>query len=135
MHRLMSVVALAALLVGCTGQETAQSDEPTTGSAAASADAPGGDAGSPSGEASAACAEAFAPIAELEVTSLSDLGDVPDEVQPTIASCESVADWIAGAQTVIDGEISPNTAAFLLRMNCEEQALASTPICEELASS
>ena len=64
-------------------------------------------AGSPATEPTAACAEAFAPIADLDISALSDLGDHKAEVAPTIQGCESVADWIAGAQPVIDVEINP----------------------------
>ena len=84
---------------------------------------------------SAACGEAFAPLAEMEIGSLSDLGDLQAELEPTIESCESVADWIAGAQQVVDDDINPNTVAILLSISCQDQSLDSTPICEELASS
>ena len=84
---------------------------------------------------SAACAEAFAPIADLDIGALSDLGDHKAEVATTIQSCESVADWIAGAQQVIDVEINPNTVALLLNIDCADQSLDDSPICKEIASS
>ena len=83
-------------------------------------------------EPTAACAEAFAPIADLHINALSDLGDHKAEVAPTIQSCESVADWIAGAQQVIDVEINPNTVALLLNIDCADQSLDDSPICKEL---
>jgi hypothetical protein len=42
---------------------------------------------------------------------------------------------MAGAQQVVDGEISPGGADLLLRIRCDDPSLAETPICEELASS
>ena len=92
-------------------------------------------AGSPTTEPTAACAEAFAPIADLDISALSDLGDHKAEVAPTIQGCESVADWIAGAQQVIDVEINPNTVALLLNIDCADQSLDDSAICKELASS
>ena len=129
MKRIMIVLAIAGLLVACTDQGA--------GSAQPSGSAVGGSAGT-SGEtstASAACHEAFAPLADMEIGSLSDLGDLQAEVEPTIQSCESVADWIAGAQQVVDDDINPNTVALLLNILCADQSLDDTPICEEIASS
>ena len=130
MKRPLIVLALMGLLAGCAGQGGAASGG-LAGSSGASAAEPGSAAGSPS----AACAEAFAPIADLDIGSLSDLGDHKAEVEPTIAGCESVADWIAGAQQVINVEINPNTVALLLNIDCADQSLDDTPICKELASS
>jgi hypothetical protein len=53
-------------------------------------------------------------------------------VQPTVEGCETVADWIAGAQQLVHDEVNPNTAALLLRIQCEDQSLADTPICNEI---
>lgn len=139
MSRFLIGLTLVGLLVACDNQgnvETSGAAEPS-GSAAvpASADASAGASGAASGSASAACEESFAALAEMEITSISELGDLAEEVQPTIESCESVADWVAGAQQVVEEEIDPDTAAFLLSMNCNDPALANTAICEELASS
>jgi hypothetical protein len=125
MKRPIVLLALVALLAAC-GE---QSGSPV-GSSGESAGA-----GSASTEPTAACAEAFAPIADLDISALSDLGDHKAEVAPTIQSCESVADWIAGAQQVIDVEINPNTVALLLNIDCADQSLDDSPICKELASS
>jgi hypothetical protein len=126
----MIVLAIAGLLVACTDQGGAGSLGPV-GSSGESASGSGAAMSSPS----AACSEAFAPLAEMEIGSVSDLGDLQAEVEPTIQSCESVADWIAGAQQVVDDDVNPNTVAILLNINCQDQSLTSTPICEELASS
>jgi hypothetical protein len=131
MYRRLIVLALAGLLVACTTQGNGETDEPPGSGAAESAGASGG----ASSGASAACEGAFAPLAEMQISSVSELGDLPNEVEPTIESCESVADWIAGAQQVIEEEIRPNTAVFLLRIKCEDPSFNDTPICEELASS
>lgn len=132
MKKLVMLVALAGLLIGCTTQGDGDTDgsvpAAASGTAGSSADA----SGEASGTASAACAEAFAPLAEQEITSTSELGDLAEEVQPTIDACESVADWIAGAQTVVSEEVRPGTADLLLRIQCEDLSLANTPICEEL---
>ena len=129
MKRLLIVLAIASVLVACTDQG-AESGGPSGSVVGQSPGASGGT----SGTATAACSEAFAPLAELEIGSLSDLADLQAEVEPTIQSCQSVADWIAGAQQVILIEINPNSVALLLKINCQDQSLDSTPICEELAS-
>ena len=108
---------------------------PLDSAASAGAAESAGASGVGAGSASAACGESFGPLAEMEITSVSELGDLPEEVQPTIEACESVADWVAGAQQVVANEIDPDTAAFLLRINCNDLSLARTLICEELASS
>jgi hypothetical protein len=130
MKRSLIVLALVGLLAACGEQGGAASGGPA-GSTSASAAGSDAAASSPT----AACAEAFAPIADLDIGSLSDLGDHKAEVEPTIAGCESVADWIAGAQQVIDIQINPNTVALLLNIDCADQSLDDTPICKELASS
>jgi hypothetical protein len=129
MKRPLILLALVALLAACGDQGGAGSGGPA-GSAGASAGS-----GSPSSGPTAACAQAFVPIADLDIGALSDLGDHKAEVEPTIQNCESVADWIAGAQQVIDVEINPNTVALLLNIDCADQSLDDSPICKELASS
>ena len=46
-----------------------------------------------------------------------------------------MADWIAGAQQVVDDEINPSTAELLLGIQCNDPTLSNTPVCEELAAS
>jgi hypothetical protein len=127
MHRLIVLVALAGLLAACS----TQGDGPTDQSPSASAADSSGAARTADGEPSAACAEAFAPLAEMELTSTSDLGELA-EVEATVESCESVADWMAGAQQVVENEVRPGAADLLLRIRCEAGSLSGTPICEEL---
>ena len=127
MFRFLILVALAGLLAACNTQGDGQS----TQSPGPSAPVPSASAGTATGEPSAACAEAFAPLAEMELTSTSDLGELA-EVELTVASCESVADWMAGAQQVVENEVSPGAADLLLRIRCEAGSLSRTPICEEL---
>src|SRR5688500_9151908 len=108
MFRFLILVALAGLLAACNTQGDGQS----TQSAGPSAPVPSASAGTATGEPSAACAEAFAPLAEMELTSTSDLGELA-EVEATVESCESVADWMAGAQQVVENEVSPGAADLL----------------------
>ena len=124
MLRFLILVALAGLLAACTTQGDGQTDQPPDSSASGSAPAA-------NDEPSAACAEAFAPLAELELTSTSDLGELA-EVELTVESCESVADWMAGAQQVVANEVRPGAADLLLRIRCEAGSLSRTPICQEL---
>jgi hypothetical protein len=124
MKRIVIVPALAFLLVACANQGGGGSVEPE-GSAAGTAE---GTANAPS----PACAEAFAPIAEQNLSSLSELGDLQAELQPTVESCESVADWVAGASQALGIDANPNTAAMLLESACTDQSLSRTAICEEL---
>jgi len=130
MKRFVIGLALVGLLAGCTTSETGETTPPL-GSAIGSAEA----SGPVIGNASPACEEAFAPLAEMEVASLSALGDLQAELPPTIESCESVADWIAGAQQVVDDEINPSTAELLLGIQCNDPGLSNTAVCEELAAS
>ena len=128
MSRTLIITALLGLLAGCTtqgeGEPDASADAPASAVASASAGT--------SGTASAECTEAFAPLVEMDIGSMSELGDLAEEVQPTVEACESVADWIAGAGQVIGSDVNPGSADFLLRVHCEDLSLASTPICEEL---
>jgi hypothetical protein len=135
MKRLFIGLMLAGLLAACattggtSGEPNASSDT-TPASAEASAATSGG----ASGTVSAACEEAFAPIGELSPDSLSDLGDLA-EVAATVEACESIADWSAGASTVIGGEVNPNVARMLLEIRCADPGAGDAPICEELVSS
>ena len=124
MHRVLAL-ALVGLLVACNAPGNAETDEATVSASA-------GASGPATTGPSAACAEAFAPIADLEVGSLSELGDLEAEVQPTVEACESVADWIAGAQQALGADVRQGTAEMLLRIHCNDLSLANTPICEEL---
>jgi hypothetical protein len=131
MNRILIGLTLTALLAACTAQEGGTIDEPI-----GSAPMGSPDASTPAmSDASPACEEAFAPIADMEVASLSDLGDLQAELQPTIETCESIDDWIAGAQTVLDEEVNPATARLLLGIQCNDPTLSNTAVCEELASS
>jgi hypothetical protein len=129
MNRFLTGLALASLLAACATQGGA-SGEPLGSAPIASAGA-----GPVTGGASSACQEAFAPLADTEVASLSDLGDLQAELQPTIESCESVADWIAGAQELLPEEVNPSTAEMLLGIQCNDPALSNSRVCEDLASS
>jgi len=132
MFRFLTVLVLASLLVACTNQGDGDPDDSADSVASRPASASPGASGGTPGTASAACADAFAPLVEMDISSISELGDLPDEVQPTVEACESVADWIAGAGEVIGGEINPGAADFLLRVHCDDLSLARAPICEEL---
>jgi hypothetical protein len=124
MRRLAIGLALAGLLTACTTQGDGTTEEPA-GTAA-------GETGAAAAAATAPCSEAFAPLAEQEVESLSDLGDFQEELGPTVESCESIADWVAGAGEVVPGEVNPNTARILLGISCTDLSLSNTPICDEL---
>jgi len=130
-NKLLIVLALAGLLSACANQGSETSDD--LGGSAASVGAISSEGAG--GSASDACEEAFAPIADMELSSFSDLGDLQDEVAATVEGCESIADWTAGAQAAIGVDVNPNAAVFLLGTACDEPSLADMPICEELASS
>jgi hypothetical protein len=126
------VILFATLLVACTSQGTS-SGAASDASAPASAAMSEAGAAQPAGEASPACTEAFAPIAELGLESASDLGDL-DEVTATVESCESVADWTAGASAAIGAEVRPGTVELLLGIRCSDPGLSSTAVCQEVNS-
>ena len=129
MKRVFIGLALVGLLAACTTQGDGTTTEPLGSAPMGSAEA----SGPVMGDASAACEESFAPIADMEVASVSDLGDLQAELPATIESCESVADWIAGAQQVVDEEVNPSTAELLLGIQCNDPTLSNSPVCEELA--
>ena len=131
MNRFLIGLALVGLLTACTTQGDGETDAPIGSAAAESA----GASGPAMSGASAACEESFAALAEMEIASLSDLGDLEAELQPTIESCESVVDWIAGAQQAVDDEINPSTAELLLGIQCNDPTLSNSAVCEDLASS
>ncbi len=135
MKRFLTGLAAAGLLAGCTGQgdgATDQAGQATPGTTARESPAATGDATS---SASAECNESFEGLAGMEIGSITELGDLSAEVEPTIESCESVAEWVAAADEVVADDVNPNTAALLLRMNCGSPSLSNTEICRELASS
>jgi hypothetical protein len=131
MNRIFIGLALAGLLAACTTQGDGATEAPLGSAPMGSAEASGPVISS----ASAACEEAFSPLAEQEIASLSDLGNLVAELEPTIETCESVADWIAGARQVVDEEIKPSTAELLLGIQCNDPTLANSAVCEDLASS
>jgi hypothetical protein len=128
MKRLLTGLAVAGLLAACGTQGGGESPGGTAMGTAT-------DSGAATGTASPACEEAFAPLADLEIETTSDLGDLTAELEPTIEGCESVVDWIAGAQQVVEGEVNPSTAEMLLGIQCNDPSLASSPVCEDLAAS
>ena len=127
MRRFLILMALAGLLAACSTQGGGQTDQSPSPSAPDSS----GSASTATDEPSAACAEAFAPLAAMELTSTSDLGELA-EVDLTIASCESISDWTAGAQQVVENEIRPGAVDLLLGIRCETLSLSRTPTCEEI---
>ena len=133
MKRIVILLAMVGLLAACSaqGDGSAASTAPAVSAGASAAASDAASTGS-SGTPSAACAEAFAPLVEMDISSMSELGDLADDVQPTVEACESVSDWTAGAAEVIGEEVNPGTADFLLRVHCDDLSLARTPICEEL---
>jgi hypothetical protein len=135
MFRILTVIACSGMLVACTGQGEPTTDQstlpPVSTPAPGSPDASGAAGSSASDE----CTESFGGVADAGVTSVTELGDLREEVEVTIEACESLDEWIAGAQQVIPDDINPNTAALLLRMNCGSPSMANTPLCRELAAS
>ena len=136
MFRILTITALAGMLVACTGQGEPTTDQATTpppvSTPASGSPQASGAAGS---SASDECTESFGGVADAGVTSITELGDLGEEVEVTIEACESLDEWIAGAEQVLPDDINPNTAALLLRMNCGSPSMANTPLCRELASS
>lgn len=141
MHRYILTFVFLFALAACSSSgggdgESAGTSTGAGSSTDASAPADASDAGStgPAGEASAACTEAFAPIAEMNLESTSDLGDLA-EVEATVENCESIDDWIAGAEAAVGDDVNPSTARLLLGIRCNDPGLSGSPICQELANS
>jgi hypothetical protein len=128
------IVLVIALLAACTAPSTQTNQAPGSASGSASGAASAAASGEPAGSASAACSEAFAPLADMDISSISDLGDLA-EVDATVENCESVADWTAGAQDALDIEMTPSTIRLLLGIRCDDPSLSSSDLCADLASS
>ena len=139
MHRNLIIIALIGLLAACSAQgdgeitDTSMDAAPSV-AASASTDASAGTSEEGTGTASAACSDAFAPLGGQDATSLSDLADL-EGIEATIEQCESIADWIAGAEQVIGEEVNPSTAQLLLEIRCDLPSLSDAAVCEEVASS
>ncbi len=135
MFRLLVVVAVAGLMAACTGQGDQPTDQ-STGSPVSTPISGSPDASGATGAgASPECTESFSGVADTGASSITELGDLGEEVEATIEACESLDEWVAAAEEVIGDDINPNTAALLLRMNCGSPSMANTPLCQELASS
>jgi hypothetical protein len=136
MYRLLNVgvLALAGILVACAGAGDIQTTEPAGSPVSTPAgQSPGGSPGTAG--VSPECNDSFAALAEAQVSSISELGDLADEVEPTLEACESIEEWIAAAGEVIADDVDPDAARMLLGMHCDSPELSDTLICEELASS
>jgi hypothetical protein len=141
MHRFL-VLVLAAMLVACATPGTDPADAtpadpgatPGAGTPGAAA-TPGADAtpGDTAGTATAECEAAFAPLADMEITSLTELGDLA-EVDATVTACESVDDWTAAAEENLGVEVRPGTARMLLGMRCQDPAMWNTDLCRDLGA-
>ncbi len=132
MRRTIISLALVGLLAACTSGTDGQNRDSTdaVASGAAASDSASNDV-TAGGEPSAECSAAFEPLAEMELSSTSDLGDLP-EVDATIEACASLADWTAGAQQVVEDDINPNVVEMLLGIRCNSPSLGNTPVCEDL---
>jgi hypothetical protein len=135
MFRLLTVLTLAGMLVACTDQGEPATDQPSPSPVSSPLTGSPDASDAADGSASSECTEAFGGIEDAGATSITDLGDLREEVEPTIEACQSLEEWVAAAQEVIADDINPNTAALLLRMNCGSPSMANTPLCQELASS
>lgn len=136
MYRILTVLTLAFLLAACGQAGTTQ--EPTDGSGVSQPTSPAMSSPSDdmsSGTASAECTEAFGPIAEAGVTSITELGELAEELEPTVENCASVAEWTAAAQDTLGIEVNPNTVRMLLGMQCGSPSLSNTDLCRDLESS
>ena len=136
MYRILGMLVVVAVLAACgqgggaTTDASAVSSPATSPSGSAMAtDDMGG-----TGTASPECSDSFSGIEEMEVTSITELGDLPEEVQPTIENCESLDEWVAAAEQALGDEVNPSTASLLLGLNCGDPSVANTPLCRELAS-
>lgn len=128
MSRNLVLVALIGLLAACSAQGGTSNGGSSDGAA------PSTVASGSANTASAACGEAFATLGAQEVTSLSDLAEL-EGVDATIEQCDSIADWSAGAQSLIGEEVNPSTVQLLLEIRCKLPSLADSAVCEEVAAS
>jgi hypothetical protein len=62
------------------------------------------------------------------------LDAVSEELDTTISSCATVAEWVAAAQTALPDIDMSNAQAFLAARCIENTTLASTAICAEVGS-
>jgi hypothetical protein len=127
----LAALLLAACDVGATTPSeqpipTLQSSGDATASAAASDDDDDGSAMS--------CEDAFAALDIAEISSMSDLESIGDELDETIEACGSVEDWQSAIADVVP-ELDTSEAEQFLRDRCAEadDEIAESRICQEVA--
>lgn len=138
MYRILILLVVIGLLAAACTTQSGDATGETTGTAVSTPAATSSatdDAAGTGATASTECSESFGPIAEENVTSIADLGDLPELVEPTIENCASVDEWIAGAQQLFDDDINPSTVRLLLGIQCNSPSLANTDLCQDVASS
>ena len=80
------------------------------------------------------CQDAFADIDAAAIGSMGSLNAISAELDSTITSCPTVAEWTAAAQTALPDIDMADAQAFLTARCIESQTLASTAICAEVGS-
>ena len=134
--KLLSVIAFIGLLAACNVGATSPSEQTlptvtpstgTVGSTAASASAPA---------VAMSCTDAFAAAAaDLSgITSASDLSQLNDEVDSTIADCQTLADWTSVVQTFVPDVQTDDARTFIQGRCADNPTLATTPLCTEVGS-
>lgn len=75
-----------------------------------------------------ACIDAFETVVASD-----DAARSPEDLDPAIGACESLADWEAAAEAR-PGALEGADPESFARTRCEEaEGLADTPVCEELS--
>ncbi|MGH2455474.1 MAG: hypothetical protein ACRDHD_04365 [Candidatus Limnocylindria bacterium] len=126
---------VAGLLAACDAGATTPSEQPIpTVESSASAEASAAETMDDESPAAMTCDEAVAAIDVEEIAAAGDLESVTDELDDTIAACDSVADWEDAVGDALPG-VDISDAERFITDRCDENAtLAASPICEELAA-
>jgi len=126
--RFLTVLALIALLAACNTGAGTTSEQPLSTLPAST-----GAVASPSA-AAMSCKDAFASVDLSGVTSASDLTTASEQLDTTIASCQSVGDWTLALQTAAP-KIDIIDAINFLQERCANNAeLGSSSLCIQIGT-
>jgi hypothetical protein len=128
--RFLTAALIAGMLAACTAGATTPSEEPLPTLGASASVLPSADASS----VAMTCQDAFADIDAAAIGSMGSLDAISAELDSTISSCPTVAEWTAAAQTALPDIDMADAQAFITARCIESPTLASTAICAEVGT-
>ena len=80
------------------------------------------------------CDEAFSQLTSSDISSVSDLTALTDELDDTVANCPSLDDWRTAAEDALPNLDLSGVESFLQARCLDADWLSDTVLCQELAS-